>query len=201
LASQLTTSSDIANIGEARISNALVVDPTAAALKIPVNLVFNSDNTVNFVDATSGIVQSANVPYVSGDTINHNGWEVSISGNAKSGDIHRVQVNTTGRGNNTNGLALADLQTSNLVEGTMSFNEAYGAMVSHVGSQTNTAETRSSALNSLKENAIFRQKSIQGVSLDEEAIDLTRYQQAYQAAAQIISTADTLFQSILGAMR
>lgn len=83
----------------------------------------------------------------------------------------------------------------------MSFNDAYGALVSHVGTQTNTAETRSSALESLKDNAIYRQQSTQGVSLDEEAIDLTRYQQAYQASAQIISTADTLFQSILGAMR
>lgn len=201
LASQLITSSDIANVGEARVSGALVVDPTATALKDPINLVFNSDSTLNIVDADTGTTLTTNVPYISGEKISFNGWELSISGNARSGDIHRVQNNTTGRGNNVNGLALADLQTANLVEGNMSFNDAYGAMVSHVGTQTNTAETRTNALESLKENAIYRQQSTQGVSLDEEAIDLTRYQQAYQASAQIISTADTLFQSILGAMR
>jgi len=60
---------------------------------------------------------------------------------------------------------------------------------------------RTKALESLRDNAIDRQQSAQGVSLDEEAIDLTRFQQAYQAAAQIISTSETLFQSILGAIR
>ena len=201
LADQLTTVSDIANVGEARISSAVVVDPTSAALKDPINLVFNSDSTLNIVDANSGATLSANVPYLSGETISANGWEVAISGNARSGDVHRIQNNATGRGNNVNGLALANLQMADLVEGNKSFTDAYGAMVSHVGTQTNTAQTRASALESLKENAIFRQQSTQGVSLDEEAIDLTKYQQAYQASAQIISTADTLFQSILGAMR
>ncbi|MFT5045030.1 MAG: flagellar hook-associated protein 1 FlgK [Porticoccaceae bacterium] len=201
LASKLTTSSSISNTGDARVSDALVADPTSAALKDPINLVFSSDSTIDIIDANTGTTLSANVPYVSGETISVNGWEVSISGSAKSGDIHNIQTNTSGLGDNSNGLALADLQSSNMVEGNMSFNDAYGAMVSLVGSQTNTAATRASALESLKDNAIQRQQSTQGVSLDEEAINLTRYQQAYQASAQIISTADTMFQSILGVLR
>jgi flagellar hook-associated protein 1 FlgK len=201
LASQLSTDSDIANNGEARVSSASVVNTSAAALKLPIDLIFNSDSTYNFVNAADGVIHAANVPYVSGETISFNGWEVSISGDAKSGDIHRIRNNITGGGGNSNGLALAELQTSNLVEGNMSFNDAYGAIVSLVGSQTNTSATRAGALESLKDNAIYRQQSTQGVSLDEEAIDLTRYQQAYQASAQIISTADTMFQSILGVLR
>ena len=43
--------------------------------------------------------------------------------------------------------------------------------------------------------------SVQGVNLDEEAANLLRYQQAYEAAAQIVSAADTLFQSLLAAVR
>jgi flagellar hook-associated protein 1 FlgK len=201
LAGQLSTSSNIANLGDARISNAVVLDPDATALTLPIDLIFNSDSTYNFVHATDGVIHAANIPYVPGEAISFNGWEVSISGTAKSGDVHQIRNNTTGQGNNTNGLALADLQSSKLIDGNQSFNDAYGAMVSHVGTRTNTAETRSNALLSLKENAIIRQQSTQGVSLDEEAIDLTKYQQAYQASAQIISTADTLFQTILGAIR
>lgn len=201
LASQLTTSSDIANIGEARIGDALVNDPDASALKQSIDIEFNSDNTMNFIVADTGATVSSNVPYVSGEPVSFNGWEVTISGIAKSGDVHHIHPNTTGLGNNINGLALAGLQTADLVEGNLSFNDAYGAMVSHVGTQTNAAETRANSLDSLRQNAISRQQSTQGVSLDEEAIDLTRYQQAYQASAQIISTADTLFQTILGAIR
>ncbi len=104
-------------------------------------------------------------------------------------------------GNNSNGLALADMQQELLVGGTQTFNDAYGTLVSRVGTQTNSAQTRANALESMRDNAIERQQSAQSVSLDEEAIDLTRYQQAYQAAAQIITSADEMFQTILGAIR
>ena len=113
----------------------------------------------------------------------------------------RIESNATGQGNNVNGLAMSDMQASNIIGGTQSFNDAYGAMVSGVGTRTHTAQVRTDALEALKSSAIDRQQATQGVSLDEEAIDLTRYQQAYQASAQIIQTADTLFQSILGAIR
>lgn len=201
LASQLSTSSDITNIGDARISNAQVIDPDNTSLKDPVNIVFTDDNTVDIVDANSGTALQTGIAYVSGEPLSFNGWEVSISGDTKGGDVHRIETNNTGLGDNTNGLALADMQSTNHINGSMSFNDAYGAMVSHVGTQTNSAQTRTGALESLKDNAISRQQSTQGVSLDEEAIDLTRYQQAYQASAQLISTADNLFQTILGAMR
>lgn len=49
--------------------------------------------------------------------------------------------------------------------------------------------------------ALDRRDSIQGVNLDEEAADLLRYEQAYQAAAQVIATAGTLFETILSAVR
>lgn len=201
LASQLSTSSDIANVGDSAISEASVTDPLAANLKDPIDIVFNTDNTFNIIDVNSGGTLSANVAYTPGDTVALNGWEVTLTGPARTGDTHRIENNVNGRGNNVNGLAMSELQDSNVVGGTQSFNDAYGSMVSGVGTRTHTAEVRTQALESLKSSAIDRQQSSQGVSLDEEAIDLTRYQQAYQASAQIIQTADTLFQSILGAIR
>ena len=201
LAGQLSTSSSISNLGDSKISEATVADPLFASLKDPIDIMFNSDTSYNIIDVNSGATLASSVAYSEGDTIALNGWEVSISGAARTGDTHRIENNATGQGNNVNGLALAELQASNIVDGTHNFNDAYGAMVSGVGTRTNTAEVRTDALATLKTNAINRQQSTQGVSLDEEAIDLTRYQQAYQASAQIISTADTLFQSILGAIR
>lgn len=201
LAGQLSTSSNISNLGDSRISDPEVADPLSASLKDPIDIIFNSDTSYNIVDVNSGATLASSLTYSEGDTIALNGWEVSISGAARTGDTHRIENNATGQGNNVNGLALAELQASNIVDGTHNFNDAYGAMVSGVGTRTNTAEVRTDALATLKTNAINRQQSTQGVSLDEEAIDLTRYQQAYQASAQIISTADTLFQSILGAIR
>jgi len=149
----------------------------------------------------TGAVLQAGVGYVEGDPVSLNGWETTISGTARTGDTHRISPNINGRGNNNNGLALANMQTELTVNGLESFSDAYGSLVSRIGSNTNAAATRSSALEALRDNAIDRQQTTQGVSLDEEAINLTRYQQAYQAAAQIISTSETLFQSILGAIR
>ncbi|MFK7861409.1 MAG: flagellar hook-associated protein FlgK [Granulosicoccus sp.] len=201
LAGQLTTASDIGNLGDSKISEATVTDPEDIDLTTPVDIIFVSDTAYDIVNSNTGAVLQGNVGYVESDTISLNGWDIKISGDAKTGDTHSVSPNVSGRGNNSNGLALAGMQTGLHVNGTESFSDAYGSLVSRIGSNTNAAGTRTTALESLKDNAIDRQQSTQGVSLDEEAIDLTRYQQAYQAAAQVISASETLFQSILGAIR
>jgi len=200
-AGQLSTASDIGNIGDSAISIATVIDAEDIDLTTPVDIVFTSDNTYDIVDANSGAIMLGGATYSKGVPISLNGWEVSIDGEAKTGDKHSVTPNANGRGGNTNSLALTAIQTELHVDGTETFGGAYGSLVSRIGSSTNAAATRTSALESLRDNAIDRRQSAQGVSLDEEAIDLTRYQQAYQAAAQIISTSETLFQSILGAVR
>ena len=201
LAGQLATSSDISNLGDTRISAAKVSDPEDIDLTTPVDILFTSETTYDIVDSDSGAVLVGGAGYLQGEPINFNGWEVSINGDAKAGDTHSISPNVSGRGNNSNGLALTEMQTELRVNGTETFNDAYGSLVSNIGSNTSAAATRTTALEALRDNAIDRQQTAQGVSLDEEAIDLTRYQQAYQAAAQIISTSETLFQSILGAVR
>ena len=203
LAGQLATSSDIGNLGDTVISPATIIDPEDPGLTTPVDILFTSETTYTYetVDPDSGAVQVTEANYLSNETIALNGFEFSISGDAKAGDTHSIAPNVNGRGDNSNGLALTDMQTELLVNGKESFNDAYGSLVSGIGSNTNAAATRTTALEALRDNAIDRQQTAQGVSLDEEAIDLTRYQQAYQAAAQIIAASETLFQSILGVVR
>lgn len=201
LAGPLATSSSISNLGESRISAAATQNITDGAFNDPIDFVFTSDTTYDIIDVNSGTALTTGATYAEGDPILVNGWQVSLSGTPKTGDQHSVVPNTQGRGNNSNGLLMAEIQQTVSIDGNNTFNDAYGAIVARVGSNTRAAETRTDALETLLNTAIDRQQSTQGVNLDEEAVNLTRYQQAYQASAKIIATADTLFQSILGALR
>ncbi len=201
MASPLATTSSIDNLGDSTISHAKILDNTVSTFNDPVSFVFTSATNYNIVDTNSGTILSAGENYTEGSPIVLNGWQIQLAGEPRAGDTHNVRPNTEGRGNNANGLELIQLQNALTVEGISTFNDAYGAVVSRVGAHTRAAETRTDALESLLSTAIDRQQATQGVNLDEEAVNLTQYQQAYQASAKIIATADTLFQAILGATR
>ena len=81
------------------------------------------------------------------------------------------------------------------------FQDVYGLLVADVGSKTRTSQINAKATDGLLERHQMAMSSISGVNLDEEAADLIRYQQAYQAAAQVIATANTMFNTLLGAIR
>jgi len=74
-------------------------------------------------------------------------------------------------------------------------------LVADVATDTRQAEINSLAQKRILDQTMARRESISGVNLDEEAANLVRYQQAYQAAAQVISTANTLFDTLLNAVR
>lgn len=103
---------------------------------------------------------------------------------------------------NRNALRLADLQNSlSMLGGSASFNDAYGQIVSGVGTLTRAAELGSSAQEVLLNQAKGDRESLAGVNLDEEAANLIKFQQAYQASAQSISVAKSLFDTLIGAVR
>jgi len=104
-------------------------------------------------------------------------------------------------GDNSNALLLAGLQTTQTMEnGTTSFQGAYGQLISQLGTQTRSAEISADAQSALLAQAQESRDALSGVNLDEEAADLIRFQQAYQAIAQVISVADTTFQTLLSAV-
>jgi flagellar hook-associated protein 1 FlgK len=141
-------------------------------------------------------------PAAPADVISFNGWELELSGDPASGDVFTIRSNAGGVGDNRNALDLAALQNqSTLNNGTASYADAYSETVGDVGTRTRQAEITSAAQEKLLSDAIATRESISGVNLDEEAANLLRYQQAYQAAAQVIATADTLFQTLLTAVR
>ncbi|MCQ3828363.1 flagellar hook-associated protein FlgK [Microbulbifer elongatus] len=103
-----------------------------------------------------------------------------------------------GTGDNENALALQQLQQQDLVGGSATFNGAYAIMVSDVGSHTNIAQVNLDARQGLSEQLYALQQSESGVNLDEEAANLIRYQQFYQANAKVIQTASTVLDEVLG---
>jgi flagellar hook-associated protein 1 FlgK len=101
-------------------------------------------------------------------------------------------------GDNSNALALAALQLKNVMGGgTESFQSAYSHLVASVGVTTSHAKVNASAQRTLLDRAVESQQSVSGVNLDEEAANLIKFQQAYQAAAQVISVSDDIFQTLL----
>ncbi|QIL89898.1 flagellar hook-associated protein FlgK [Microbulbifer sp. SH-1] len=103
-----------------------------------------------------------------------------------------------GSGDNENALALQALQQKSLVGGSATFNGAYAIMVSDAGNLTNIAQVNLDAREGLSEQLAALQQSESGVNLDEEAANLIRYQQFYQANARVIQTASTVLDEILG---
>ncbi len=85
--------------------------------------------------------------------------------------------------------------------GTTSLSDAVNAYVGTVGNQTSQAQNGATAQQSAMNSAQTAQQSVQGVNLDQEAANMVQYQQAYQAAAQVIAASTTLFNSLLSAVQ
>ena len=201
LARTLVATSEPTNEGDATLRQPSVNDRDDPALRSAVDIVFTADDAYDVVDRASGTPLASGVAWTPGEAIAFNGWSTTLEGTPKGGDVLRIDPNTGGVGDNGNALALSALQDARSIGGAASAGDEHASLVSFVGGRTRSLATRAGALESLRDGAVERAESVSGVSLDEEAIELTRYEQAYQASAQAIAVADTLFQSILGAVR
>ncbi|MBS0309442.1 MAG: flagellar hook-associated protein FlgK [Proteobacteria bacterium] len=140
----------------------------------------------------------APVPYTDGATISFSNVSFTIGGAPANGDTFTIGQNTNGLGDNRNALLLAGLQTATtLGNGTMNFQSAFGQFVNTVGNKAHELSVTKSAAEKLTSDAIEAQQADSGVNLDEEAANLMRYQQAYQAAGKVMQTASTLFDTLL----
>ncbi len=130
------------------------------------------------------------------------GYNVQLSGKAKAGDTFVIEFNTDAVGSNINALELGELQSkATLANGTSNYNEVYSQLVSRVGSKTHELDVNREAQGVLYEQAKAQREAVSGVNLDEEAADLVRFQQAYQANAQVIGAASEMFDTLIGVLR
>jgi flagellar hook-associated protein 1 FlgK len=194
-ASPVQASIPSANIGTLSVSSLSVTGPTRNPnLTDAVTVAFSSPTSYTITDSVSGATASGT--YTPGQPIAFNGWNLTLLGAPKAGDSVNVAANVGGTGDNTNALALAQLQNANLIDGT-SLGAGYAAVVSQVGTMTANAQADQQNQQSILHDAVNAQSSVAGVNLDEEASKLLQYQQQYQAAAKVIAIASTLFNQIL----
>ncbi|MCP3867061.1 MAG: flagellar hook-associated protein FlgK [Gammaproteobacteria bacterium] len=207
------------NLGNGTISPPSAKDTSSLNNATNISLVFDAENNrfqtdvdldgdgnLDTLDYDPAIHSTGRTYSLTGG---HGDPEFTVSGTPEHGDLFRIKFNQDGIGDNRNGLALARLQQTKTLFGdasavgneTATLQDAYGLLVSDVGSRTRTAQINTKASDSLLERNQMTMSSISGVNLDEEAANLIRYQQAYQASAQVISVAGTVFDSLISAVR
>ncbi len=111
-----------------------------------------------------------------------------------------------GAAGGTNGAALAGLQLDKLIDqtgtgsGGSSLSEAYSMLVERVGIQSSEARTATEVNRAVLNQTTAMRESASGVNMDEEAANLIRFQQAYQASTQIIAAAQRMFDTLLASV-
>jgi len=99
-------------------------------------------------------------------------------------------------GNNANAEALYALRNQAVING-QSPTDYYSGIVFNVGNASANANAEQSASSLVLQQLNDQRSSVSGVSLDEEAANMVRYQQAYSASAQIISTINSMMQTVI----
>ncbi|MCL2589482.1 MAG: flagellar hook-associated protein FlgK [Betaproteobacteria bacterium] len=137
------------------------------------------------------------------------GFEFSFTllGTPSDGDVFNLQPTEAGIADNRNANLLASLQTAKLLFNsgtgapTATMDSAYSQLVNKVGNKAHEVQTNELTQTTLYEQARDARDAISAVNLDEEAANLVRYQQAYQASGQVMSVAQRLFDEIISIMR
>lgn len=163
------------------------------------------------VTTIAGQPQGFNLTLSSGTPANGDRWLIRLSADAASGmgvalsDPRQIAAAATLAGvpgDNGNALALAALQnTKTLSNGSATFAGHYAQLVARTASYASEADSAAKAYDSLTRQALEAQQSVSGVNLDEEAANLIRYQQAYQAAARAMQVASSLLDELLAIAR
>ena len=186
----------------------------AAVAALPISLVYQSGQLSNFpvgaqVSIDGGVpvlIGAATdvVPYTSGANVTllgsapPSGFSFMLTGLPNNDDTFLIARNTGAIGDGRNALALGQLQTQDTMSGkAASYQEAYAQLVSQIGNKTRQMQVSGEAQQALLEQAQASRESLSGVNLDEEAANLIRYQQAYQASAKAMEVGAGLFDTIL----
>jgi len=195
-AAPIRTSAALANTGSGVIGAGSVT--STANLPLPADVVLTYSSGTNQFTVTGAVPAVANITYTSGSAISFNGLSFDISGAPANGDVFTISRNTGGVSDNRNALLLQGLQTQNtMAGGTATYQGVYSQLVSQVGNKAREVQVAAKAQANLVTQTKQAAESLSGVNLDEEAANLIRYQQAYQAAGKAMQIATTLFDTLL----
>jgi len=212
-AAPIVTSEPLSNTGNAKISESKVDENfLTGAPTLPVTLSFNSTtgNLSGFpagaavsVKNSAGVVTNypapaTNVAFAAGSTYTFGGLSVTMTGVPGNGDTFTIASNSGGVGDTRNIGLLGDLQTKNIFNnGSATLQSSYAQLVSTVGNKTREVQVNGDAADALLTQAKASAADVSGVNLDEEATNLIKYQQAYQAAGKVMQIAGTIFETLL----
>lgn len=150
------------------------------------------------VGGSSTTYTGGTAPYTQGATYSFNGIQMSLSGTPGNGDTFTLSANKANSTDNGNASALAKLRNATLLNGgTSSIGTTWNNLVTQVGVQASQASSNLISQKALLASSTSQQQSVSGVSLDDEAMNLMKYQQAYQASAKVMQTANSLFDTLL----
>ncbi|MET0211203.1 MAG: flagellar hook-associated protein FlgK [Burkholderiaceae bacterium] len=202
-ASPFTGSVDVDNTGTAAIASLVAVTPGYNGA-LSANITFTSatgDYTWTMSDATTGTGT-----WTAGTPISLNGFELQLNGVPKSGDQVSIVPTVSVGANNGNALAFSNLGKVGIVAPTggsgsgaasLTITDAYASTLANIGVRVQGGKTAASISGAVASQAESARANKAGVNLDEEAAKLIQYQQSYQAAAKMMQTAQSLFDTLL----
>jgi flagellar hook-associated protein 1 FlgK len=207
-AAPIATSVPLTNSGSGKISaGAVDKNYLAAPLAAPVSIGFDKasgtltgfpadvDVTVN--GATTTYPAGTNPPFQDGASYTVAGMSFTLNGAPADGDTFTIAPNT-GLGDTRNASLMGDLQSTNVMDGgKATFQSAYATLVSTIGNKTREVQANAEAAAAQLTQAQSAANNVSGVNLDEEAANLLKYQQAYQASGKVMQIADTIFNALL----
>ena len=183
--------------GSAQIAAGFTEAAVITETEPPFSITFNSATQYSITDTATNTVVATR-EYTANSTIRYNGLTLSFDSPPEAGDQFIIDGNIGGIGDNGNMLLLAGLETKPTLANGQSISDGYIDIVSAVGSKATLSKVSQDALQVVYDQAVETKDQVSGVNLDEEAADLIRFQQAFQASAQIIQMSSKLFDSILG---
>jgi flagellar hook-associated protein 1 FlgK len=167
----------------------------------PLQVNFISETRYKIVDTrTDTVVAERDLQSDPNNTtpkLTYRGLRLEFSTAPKTGDVFNIDGNKDGIGNNEAMLRMVALEDAAIMPGGLTMTEAYMERVNQVGSVARQSAIAEQALGVVYQQAQEARDGISGVSLDEEASALVRFQQAYQANAKVMQVAMALFDSIL----
>jgi flagellar hook-associated protein 1 FlgK len=211
----IRTSASPANTGDAIISAGIMTSANYAIPAPPLTIRYDAtgvaltgfDPTSSIQVKSGGVTTSlppgtTSIAYQSGDTIIVDGFSFNITGLPADGDEFTLEANTGGTADARNIVQIGALQTALTMngdgtKGISTFQVGYAQLVSAIGTQTKSILINGQSQETVLQQAIEARGAVAGVNLDEEAANLIKYQYAYQAAARVMNTVSTLFDTLL----
>ena len=187
------------------------IDPTAMQAFLPITFAYDEASSEMILSSGAGPVTPATIPVVPGQSnqleysIEGYTFSMTMTGTALNEDSFVVAINE-GKSDNRNALILSNLQTDAVLgqangAAGYSFAEGYGDLVQRVATFTAQARSDSEASGAVLKQVQNNRDSVSAVNLDEEAANLIKFEQYYNASAQVIQIARSVFDTLLNSIR